>query len=353
MRFSSSYISLATKIRAMKKELLSPSDLKSLAESPDLRSAIQKLKEFPGYCKILGAYDAQELHRRDLEKILDIAKFHDFTRLYRFCNPDQRVFLRFYFIKYELALLQRCLRRSMKMQAPDSDLKEYADFFRKHSSIDFDALLSADSLPAFIESLKKSMYYPLLDSLFKSGNAALFEYELQMNLFYFKTIWHEKDRFVSKKERELIASSLGTELDLLNIQWIYRSKKYYSLPDSALFSLLIPTYYRLRKNEVRELVQAFDMEEFERIFSSTYYGKLARRSFDRTPDIERLRKKLLHKIYLCNAKKHPYSLASLILYLLMKDEEVESIINTIESIRYSLPPEQIIRDILRIEEGPA
>ncbi|MDO4788163.1 MAG: V-type ATPase subunit [Johnsonella sp.] len=350
---SSSYISLTTKIRAMKKALLSPSDLKHLAESPDLSSAIQKLREFPGYQEILSAYDTEDLHRRDLEKILNLAKFRDFTRLYRFCYSKQRAFLKFYFMKYELALLQRCLRRSMKMQAPDFDLKEYADFFQKHSKLHFEELLEANSPQSFVESLKQSMYYPLLDSLYKKGNTALFEYELRMNLFYFKTIWHKKDKFVSKKERELLASSFGTELDLLNLQWIYRSKKYYSLPDSALFSLLIPTYHRLKKNEVKELVQAASMEEFEAAFSSTYYGKLSGRIFEQIPNIERLHQKLIYKIYLGNAKKNPYSLASLNLYLLMKDREVESIINTIESIRYSLPPEQIIKDILNIEEGPA
>lgn len=80
------YTAITTKIKAMQKELLSLSDLKELAESPDFSSAIQKLMLYPEYRDVLLAYNTEDLHRRDLEKILNLAKFRSFFKVIRLCK---------------------------------------------------------------------------------------------------------------------------------------------------------------------------------------------------------------------------------------------------------------------------
>ena len=49
---------------------------------------------------------------------------------------------------------------------------------------------------------------------------------------------------------------------MLNLQWIYRSKKYYHMTPADIYALLIPVHYRLSRREISALVEAGDEEEF-------------------------------------------------------------------------------------------
>ena len=119
--------------------------------------------------------------------------------------------------------------------------------------MDFENLIRADSVAGFLESIRASIYYEPLEALYKNGDAVIFDYELCIDLLYFKTVWKIKDRLVSKINRRLMEAFFGTRLDLLNLQWIYRSKKYYSLSQAQLYSMLIPDYYKLKESEIKRL----------------------------------------------------------------------------------------------------
>ena len=51
---------------------------------------------------------------------------------------------------------------------------------------------------------------------------------------------------------------------MLNLQWIYRSKKYYHMAPADIYALLSPVRYKLSTKEITELVEAVDEEEFRR-----------------------------------------------------------------------------------------
>ena len=70
----------------------------------------------------------------------------------------------------------------------------------------------------------RSKFYEPLEKLLEQGKATLPACETALDMLYFKTIWKIKDKYLSKAEAKMLAQCFGTKMDMLNIQWICRSK---------------------------------------------------------------------------------------------------------------------------------
>lgn len=335
------YSGITTKVRAMESHLLTDEQFREMAELEDVRSAADYLKQQPSYSEIFSGLDDSKLHRGYLEQLLSQSEYRDFTKLYRFSNLSQRKFLDLYFMHYEIDIIKQILRHVINHQTASLDLSMFQDFFDKHSAIDLIALAEAENLQDFISRLEASAYHGLLIRLADNERVSVFDYELQLDLFYFKSIWSVKSKVLSKKEQKILDECFGCRLDLLNIQWIYRSKLYYSLSEADIYALLIPVRYRLKTPQIQQLVEAPGMNEFYQILKNTAYGKYAGTDLDSTPDVEALYHQILNRIYNNTSRKYPYSIAVLDSYLYFKELEMQKIITTLEGIRYGLSANEI------------
>lgn len=335
------YSGITTKVRAMERHLLTDEQFREMAELEDVRSAADYLKQQPSYSEIFSGLDDSKLHRGYLEQLLSQSEYRDFTKLYRFSNLSQRKFLDLYFMHYEIDIIKQILRHVINHQTASLDLSMFQDFFDKHSAIDLIALAEAENLQDFISRLEASVYHGLLIRLADNERVSVFDYELQLDLFYFKSIWSVKSKVLSKKEQKILDECFGCRLDLLNIQWIYRSKLYYSLSEADIYALLIPVRYRLKTPQIQQLVEAPGMTEFYQILKNTAYGRYAGADLDSNPDVEALYHQILNRIYNNTSRKYPYSIAVLDSYLYFKELEMQKIITTLEGIRYGLSANEI------------
>lgn len=337
------YSGITTKVRAMTSHLISDRQFREMAALDNVRGAADYLKQQPAYEDIFSNLDDSKLHRGYIEQLLTLSKYRDFTKLYRFSNLSQRKFLDLYFMHYEIDILKRCLRNIMSHQHTDLDLSMFQDFFDRHSDIDLVKLAQAEDLQEFFSDLEGSAYYDLLASIRDSEHATLFDYELKLELLYFKHIWTVKSKVLHKNEQEVLDQCFGCRMDMLNVQWIYRSKKYYSLPAADIYALLIPINYKLKTDQVRRMVEAGTLDEFFTVLRSTYYGKLTSQELNEQPDLETLYEQIMDRIYNGASRKNPYSIAILDSYLYFKEQELQKIITTIEGIRYGLETNEIIK----------
>ena len=96
-----------------------------------------------------------------------------------------------------------------------------------------------------------------------SQNVTLYDYDLTLNLYYFTSIWKEQKKVLKKDELELFMRDCGSKIDMLNMQWIYRAKKYYNMKPADIYLLLIPIHYKLSTEMVKEMVEAPGLTEFQ------------------------------------------------------------------------------------------
>lgn len=348
------YSGITTKVRAMESHLISDSQFREMASLEDVRSAAEYLRQQPAYADIFTDLDDTKLHRGYIEQLLTLSKYRDFTKLYRFSNLSQRKFLDLYFMHYEIDIIKKCLRNVISRQKVDLDLSMFRDFFEKHSDIDLINLAQAGSLQELIAGLEGSVYYHLLtetDGSTQDESATLFDYELKLDLLYFKTVWKAKEKLLSKKEQKILNQCFGCQLDMLNVQWIYRSKKYYALPPADIYALLIPVQYRLKSEDIKKMAEAATMDDFFAVLKGTYYGNIPTAEVQEHPDLEALNEQIQNRIYHMVSRKNPYSIAILDSYLYFKELEKQRLITTIEGIRYGLSPGEIISLVIKSERG--
>lgn len=340
------YSGITTKVRAMESHMVRDSQFRDMAALETVADAVEYLRRLPAYEDIFSNMEGIELHRGAIEQRLILSQYQDFAKLYRFANLSQRKFLDLYFMHYEIDILKKCFRNAFGHRKPDIDLSVFQDFFNQHSTLDLVKLSSSESIAEFISGLSGSVYYEILPRLDDVESPTLFDYEIHLDLLYFRTIWKVKGKHLSKKEQELLTSCFGSRLDLLNIQWIYRSKKYYRLPPADIYALLIPLNYHLKKEQVAGMVEAGNIEEFYKALGATYYGKMEELEAASQPDLEHMAERVLNKIYSQTSRKEPYSIAVLNSYLYYKEQEIQKIITLIEGIRYQLSPEEILSNVV-------
>ena len=329
-----SYSGIVTKIRAMQAKLLTEKDFENIANLKSVPEAIDYLKEKPAYADYVNRMDVSLYHRGNVEKVLYQSLFDDYTRIFRFAGMEQKKFLKIYWKRYEIDLINYCLRIIFNHYDKPFDLEYKKEFFDKYSQISIDKLITSRNIVELVDNLRGTEYYAPLQKLRDAEDANLFDYDLALDLYYFSSMWKKNKRLLKGKELELYTRDCGTKIDLLNIQWIYRAKKYYHMLPPDIYSLTIPIHYRISVEEFKMLVEAPTLEEFERQLGTTYYAKKLV-GFE-GKKLEHIYKECLKRLYLSDRRKNPYSISTVNTYLFLKEEEIYKLTTALECIRYGL-----------------
>ena len=268
-----SYSGLSTKIRAMQSKLMSEQQYKEVAQLDSVIQIVAYLKKQPGFAELWADLDENSLHRGDVEKLLVHTIHQNFTKLYRFANPQQRTFMALYFKRYEISILKDCLRKVFDEGKAQLDLSLFQEFFDRHSKMNLERLTNSSTIEELVNNLQGSEYYDPLKKLENDYQPRIFDYGMALDQYYFANIWSVKEKLFRKRDLEEITKAYGNKFDMLNLQWIFRSKKYYHMAPADIYALLIPVHYRLSKKEITALVEASDEEEFRRILDTTHYKK--------------------------------------------------------------------------------
>lgn len=340
-----SYSGLATKIRAMQSKLLTDQEYRELAEISSVPLTVAYLKQKPAYAQIWSSLNENDLHRGAIEKLLINAVYNDFARIYRFADVKQRTFLDLYFKRYEVSILKNCLNKIFDRRTVDLDLSMFKSFFDRHSKLDINVLADSSSIEEFIGNLKGSEYYRPLARLARLQEPTLFDYEMTLDLYYFSLIWKIKDKIFTKTDLEQITMVYGYKMDLLNLQWIYRSRQYFNMSTVDIYALIIPVYYKLKKSEITALVEAEDNNAFNALLEATYYGQ----QFEELSSdvLEDLYNYIMKYVLSKAVKRNPHSVAVMYRYLYLKDHEIRRLTVALECIRYGIPPEETVKHIFK------
>lgn len=339
-----SYSGIVAKIRAMKAELLTEADYEKLSE---YRLSVQKaefLAGFKPYAALFQNASDENLHRSGLERRLRLALFQDFDKIYRFGNAGQKSFLRMYFGHYEVRMVKECLQAVLSGRPSQFELTLYEDFIKKYAKIDLIRLGESKNLAEFIENLAGTPYYSILKRLEESGHAKTIDYETAIDMRYFMTMWRKKKKNLSPEEQKMIERTFGSGIDMLNLSWIYRSKKYYHLTPEELYALLIPIRYRLSAEEMKKMVEAPGLTEFIELERATCYGPMVKAYMEKQGGtFAEAQGALLLQLYEREARRHPYSIAPIHSYFFLKEREIGRIIYISERSHYADSGEQELK----------
>ena len=144
-----------------------------------------------------------------------------------------------------------------------------------------------------------------------------------------------------KKKKEIYTRDCGMKIDLLNLNWIYRAKKYYHMLPPDIYLMTIPIHYRIKVDEFKALVEAPTVDQFMQLLANTYYENRFH-AMQRSEGMEQFYKACIHGMYLSDRRRNPYSLATVNTYLFLKEEEINRLTTALECIRYGLTPRETL-----------
>lgn len=340
------YSGMTAKIKAMRGRLLKNEDYYTIASMQSVAEFQTWLKNAPGYARVFDHVQERGLHRGDIEKLLQLALYEDYGRIYTFAGPNQRRFLKVFFKRYEIQIIKTFLHLIFDHRDIAFDTSLIPRHFTEQSDVDLDAMSRCRSLEDFFETIGHSEYYPLLISLKDAPGTSLFDYELALDIHFFRYLWKLKDKVLKKTELKEITRIYGTQMDLLNILWIYRSKRYYRVDPAEMYGHLIPIHFRLTVPFLRRLIECETIAEYMELLGRSSYGQILRAmetsAADSDTAVWKLYQDTMKKLHRSAARKYPYSLAMIDDYLYLREDEINRLTTALECIRYGLDSSRIV-----------
>ena len=335
-----SYSGINTKIKAMSSKLISSEDKNTISGIESVSEFVAFLKSHPGYHEIFEHVDEHNIHRDEIEQMLEYSVYMDYAKIYKFANVKQRDFMDLHFIKYEVNILKSCMRMVFDKREVSLDLSLFEDFFKSHSKIDIVKLSNSTTIEELVSNLEGTDYYKPLSKLQSLSVPTLFDYEMQLDLFHFTSVWKTIGKYLKGDDLKIITHNYGCQIDMLNIQWIYRAKKFYNIPNTDIYSLIIPVNYKLKKETLNAMVNAESWKDLEDIISGSYYGRLYNSlNLNSTEEFYRKNRFMMHSL---ESKKKPYTIATINSYLFFKEREIRMLTTALECVRYGLDSNTIL-----------
>ena len=143
--------------------------------------------------------------------MLTNAIYTDFQSIYRFATIHQRKILDLYFRRYEIGLLKTCMRMVFDHRDVELNFDIFKDFFEKHSDINLTALSNCKTLDEFVSLLKGSIYYRPLSLLSGLSEPTLWDYEMALDLCYFKWFWDSRKKVLTRDEERIFMDDYGVK----------------------------------------------------------------------------------------------------------------------------------------------
>lgn len=341
MKGINTYGAVATKIRGMRSHLLTIDDYTRMATAANVRDIVTFLKNHPSYGPVLEDLDPDNMRREAFERMILRSVFRDFSKIAHFLDRKRKDLLTVFSTQYELRLVNNVIREIYNKYTEKIDLEVYRPMYEGSPNFDFDKTVKSKTIDSLITALEGSPYRePIYMVRHSCADPQLFDYETALSRFYFSFFWEALKKIDSSADKEVMMDVHGSEIDMLNIIWIYRAKAYYSMDPKEILRFLIPAYHRLKATQVAQMVSASSAQEVLKLIESSRYAK----SFD-TSDPQSMERDLTNRITKMNERirrEHPYSFAVIGAYAHDKKMEVDRIVRITESVRYGYDPKLII-----------
>ncbi|MCH5185452.1 MAG: V-type ATPase subunit [Oscillospiraceae bacterium] len=332
----SQYYAVNAKLKAMSAGFLDKSDYDALLEKNSVGEICGYLKNNTVYGKTLENTNEEEIHRAEFEQLLNAACYDDYIRIFRFMGLYERKVFNYYIIKKEIEYIKAAVKRIFKTVGGDEyGMPEPDEFLKKHTKVNFERLFKADDFYGILDACRGTGYYKIL---YRESTSDLKSEMIVMmlDIYYYRLLWNEVGRFIEEKS-ELI-DLFGKKIDILNIMWVYRCKKYFNMPHEMIYTHIIPISYKMTRENLADIVSG-DIDHLINTVKNTRYRKLFE-NIDSGFAEEKYRY-IMHDILSKKFRraKEPVTLA--VAYILLRDNEIQNIKTIAEGKRYSSDPDSI------------
>ena len=334
-----SYRAINTKLYAKKRTLLSQTEWMKVAQLKKVSQVVEFLKKREGYKNLMAMNKEYDLHRSDLEIVLDRYMVSEIEDMLHYFSGSYKEFFKTYLMEYEISDLNLILR-SITSNEDMTNMERLFVHSEKWGKVDYKKLLGCKNVLQFVEALKGTSYFMALKTITQEDLTKR-EFHMEMKLymlFYSELI--EKATHLNAKDEAIAKRIIGTKIDFLNAQWIYRALKYYDISPEEILIYSLRNGNRLGYRKLKNLSYAKDLETFKALAEKYLGYPLFKDNNDMYIDsnTDRYLYKLVSKI-----NKDDESIAFSIAYLYKLEIEIKDLVSLTEGIRYAVSEIELSR----------
>lgn len=335
------YSGINAKVKAMKGRLLKKEDYLELSNSKNVEAVGIKLREYPYYKKFIDDVLSKPDHSRHIfePKIME-APANNYIKIYSFISDFSiKKYLKALLLRREMLLIKLIFcslydERDITFSADDLESLSKFDL-----NFDINKLLLSKTPRELVDNLKDTEFYQILDNIY-TDNMSIFDLEMSLDFYFYDNLWKSKNKYLDGINKKIMTDINGTEIDMQNIIWIWRLKKYYDIKPNDIYKYLIPIHYRLSAEEVTRFAEAPNISVLYEQIDNTAYREI----FKEKGDLSLVFQKTMDKVY-TKYLSHENSIAHIVWYLNRAHTETENIVSLMEGVRYELKQEEIMKFI--------
>lgn len=270
MKSLANYAFVNAKVRGKLSKLLSRESLNDLMAALNYEACVNVLME-TSYREVaqrlLPPVDAPRIEREFLNEELDV-----FLRIRDLLKGKPHDFVSLLLEKYDVERLKTVLRLWNKKA---QDIHGFLEVrHRAIHDIPVEPILKAASLEEIILHLEGTPFKkPLFEALGKfKEKKNLFYVEMALDLDYYRRLWEAVGR-LPQSDRKVASRLIGIAIDIENIKWITRFKKYYDMPAGEVPYYFIPYGYKVKWDLIRNVYTSPKIEDiFKGVSLKPYIG---------------------------------------------------------------------------------
>lgn len=343
MRQLAKYSFVNAKIRAMLSMLLPQQFFSRLIESYDLSSAIDILQEtnYKDSVKVMQSSLPDNLGLPALEKNILKSDIEIYKKVYKMLlTKREREFVFILTQRFEIEQLKNILR--IWYNHRNVDFRDYIYQDKICYLIDYKKILSAEKIGDIILALGKTPYDKALftsQEIFTKKNN-LFYLEAALDLDYYKRLRECLEGF-SSSDKKITKKILGVEIDIENINWLVRMRRFYALDITDVLKWTIPGGVFIKGEKIYGLDTSEGLAKIIEGFSFGPYTKIKNFVEENVNMIEIILSQILYQEVKKILGGYPFTIGTVLGYLLLKRRESKNIIAVLYGKKCKWPNDKI------------
>lgn len=333
---------IISKVRSMYGEHLNERDYNELLRKRSVSEIAGYLKQETHYREALRNVRENNVHRGQLEDILQKDLFRELVRLYRYADNKDKAYYHLFIEEIEIDVILHILRMLISGRIQDA-IAELPVFMREYFSYDLMKMGTVRTYDDLLDVIKHTYYHNVLLAFHvNKGRESNIDYagcEAALIRAYYDRLIKVIKGSMSGELRKDLMEMHTLDIELKNLSKIYRFKRYYNVSQSVIMESLVPIEGRLRKSKILEMVDAADAAAFQKLLTQSRYH-LQFKEEDNI-DIEWYMDRIRYhdaKRKLYYSQKAPVVFSA---YLALQKNELTNITRIIEGVRYQVDSDTI------------
>lgn len=350
---------VTAKARVFRGRLLAPEDYFRILALDTVGEVAAYLAKTEAYGRYIPGPSPETIHRVDLEAAITTVPLLEEIPFCRYLGPERSALLRAWGERFDVDLVRRVINIITAGAGSRESLR------RRIESVpitvaDGEKLLAARTLRDVLEAMKGYPIYDILEEPMKRAikqGGSLFRVKMALDSFFMTNILSGGKKLPGSEGRG-VRHIFGTRADLINIYWIYRGRRFFSMSPEEALGLTLPVRYRLKFAALSAIAFAPDPRSMVSMLRAGPYGEAfgelgegdAAEVDEMT--LEHNLYRVLFRISEAVFRSGQPGVHAVLAYLTLRELEVKDLFTIIECVRYGYDREKT-REFLIHPSGPS